>query len=170
MITGLSALTSSFAASRDGAGIALRRRDLREASGWRASRAPGCGSSCISVSSDQQHRRHRRRHRDLVGAHRGFAEMRAASRRVVPFDEIAHHARRHPAPNAPIRTPRRALGGVDGVADHHEDRHAVASGVVERHRGVLQADRAVRQRQHRLAFDLGIAVRHRDRHFLVACR
>ena len=114
----------------------------------------------------EKHRRHRRRHRDLVGAHRGFAEMAERTRQVVPLDEVAHHRagvlhRVHPFAAG------RTLGGVDGVADHHVDRRAVAPGVVERHRGMLQADGAVGEGQQRLAFDLGVAVRHRDRGFLV---
>ena len=43
-----------------------------------------------------------------------------------------------------------------------------AVGVVDRHGGVLQADGAVRHDHHRLAFDLGVAVRHGDRGFFVA--
>ena len=70
----------------------------------------------------------------------------------------------HPVPA------RRAFAGVDRIPHHHVDRHAVAPRIVERHRGVLQADSAVRQNQHRLAFDLGIAIRHGDRCFFMhAC-
>ena len=54
---------------------------------------------------DEEGRRHRRRHGDLVGAHRGIREMLERHRRVVPLDEVAHQSRRHPAPHAP--RPRR---------------------------------------------------------------
>jgi hypothetical protein len=62
---------------------------------------------------------------------------------------------------------RRALVGLDDVSDHDVDRHAVAPGIVERHRGVLQADHAVAHHGHRLAFHLGIALRDVDRDLLV---
>ena len=64
--------------------------------------------------------------------------------------------------------PRPALRGIDrpGGAEH-EDRHAVAPGVEDRHRRVHQPDIAVHDRAHRAAGRLGIAVRDRDRVLLV---
>ena len=62
-----------------------------------------------------------------------------------------------------LGTPGGAMRGVEVVAADHDDRHAVAPGVVDRHRRVLQADGAVAEHHHRLAFDLEVAVRHRDR-------
>ena len=59
------------------------------------------------------------------------------------------------------------MRGVEIVAADHDDRHPVAPGVVDRHGGVLQADRAVAQRHQRLAGDLEVAVRHADGGFLV---
>ena len=47
------------------------------------------------------------------------------------------------------------------------DRHAVAPGVVDRHRRVLQTDGAMARHGHRLAFDLGVALRHGDGDVLV---
>ena len=38
----------------------------------------------------EKHRLLRRRHRDLVGAHEGFGEMRQRHRVVVPLGEVAH--------------------------------------------------------------------------------
>ena len=61
----------------------------------------------------------------------------------------------------------RALVRLDDVAAHHDDRHAVAPGVVHRHGGVLQADHAVADHGDRLAFDLGVALRHVDGDLLV---
>ena len=61
----------------------------------------------------------------------------------------------------------RALVGVEGVAGEDEHRHAVAERVVDRHRGMLQTDRAVHAGEQRLVLDLGVAVRDRDRGFLV---
>jgi len=61
----------------------------------------------------------------------------------------------------------RTIGGVEIGAADDDDRHAVAPGIVDRHRSVLQADGAVAQGQERLAGGLEVAVRHRDRRFLV---
>ena len=55
------------------------------------------------------------------------------------------------------RTAARAIGVV---ADDHIDGHAIAVGVVNGHGCMLQTDVAMDQRHHRLAFDLGVAVRH----------
>ena len=59
------------------------------------------------------------------------------------------------------------MRGVEIVAADDEHRHAVAPGVIDRHGGVLQADRAVDQRHDRLAGRLEIAVAHGDAGFLV---
>ena len=82
---------------------------------------------------------------------------------MIPLDEVADHG-----------------GHVDRVVRGHDaavveahgdvDRHPVGVGVVDRHRGVLQADRAVEQRHHGLALDLGVAVRHGHGRFLVQTR
>jgi hypothetical protein len=53
------------------------------------------------------------------------------------------------------------------VAGEDVDRHAIAVGVVDRHRRVLDADGAVAEHGHRLAFDLEVAVRHRHRRLFV---
>ena len=58
--------------------------------------------------------------------------------------------------------------GVERVAQDDVDRHAVAPGVVDRHGGVLQSDRAVGKDAERLALDLGVSVRHSHRRLLVA--
>ena len=50
----------------------------------------GIGFSCSSASSDEKYRPHRRRRRDLVGAHRRLGEMLERSRLIVPFGEVAH--------------------------------------------------------------------------------
>ena len=60
-----------------------------------------------------------------------------------------------------------ALVGFDDVADHHVDRYPVAPGVVDRHRGVLQADRAMAGHGHRPALDFCVALRHGYRDLLV---
>jgi len=64
-------------------------------------------------------------------------------------------------------SPPGALVGLDDVPDHDIDRHAVAPGIVERHRGVPQAHHTVAHHGHRLAFHFGIALRDLDRDLLV---
>ena len=93
--------------------------------------------------------------------------MRQRDRQIVPLREVAHHRRRILHAVVPFHA-RHALRRVDGVAENDVDRHAVAVGVVDRHGGVLQPDRAMREHQQRLAFDLGVAVSHGDRRFFVA--
>ena len=46
------------------------------------------------------------------------------------------------------------------VAGDHQHRHAIIVGLVNRHGRVLNSDGAVQQREHRLAFGLGVTVRH----------
>ena len=53
------------------------------------------------------------------------------------------------------------------VAEDHVHGDAIAPGVIDRHRGVLQADGPVRHDGERLAFGLEIAVRHGDRRLFV---
>ena len=60
-----------------------------------------------------------------------------------------------------------ALVRVDDIADHHDHRRAIAEGVVHRHRGMLQTDRAVAQHRQRHAFHLGVAMRHRRGDFFM---
>ena len=54
------------------------------------------------------------------------------------------------------------------IADHKVNRDTIRVGVVDRHRRVLRTYGAVQQRHDRFAFDLRIAVRHRDRRLFVA--
>ncbi|MEA2824075.1 MAG: hypothetical protein QOF03_557 [Alphaproteobacteria bacterium] len=85
---------------------------------------------------------------------------------VVPFDEVAYHrgvVLRGMDPDHLVA----ALGGVERIADEQEHRHAIAERVVDRHGGMLQPDRAMGADQHRLVLDLGIAMRERDRGFLM---
>jgi len=119
----------------------------------------------LQVGIDREdHRTHRRGRRDLVAAHAGFGEMlERAGRR--PFDEIAHHGDvvlRGMHPMDGVLAPRR----IESVADDHEHRHAVAEGVVNRHRRVLQP--TVRGRRRGEACSLsGVAMRDGDRGFLM---
>ena len=107
----------------------------------------------LQIAVEHEHdRRHRRRERDLVRAHGRFGEVRERPRACRPTSCSRAPSRRRPARRG---TTRRAAAnrGVAVVADDQVDRHAVAPGVVERHRGVLQADGAVRHHGERLALD-----------------
>ncbi len=144
----------------DRARIRLRRHHLGELGNAQALRVGDRVLLQLGIEREEN-RRHRRRGRDLVGAHGRFREMLERGRLVVPFDELAHERRRIEGRMHPFGAGR-ALVGFQDVADHDVDRHAIAPGIVERHRGVLQADHAVAHHGHRLAFHLGVAVRHGD--------
>jgi hypothetical protein len=60
-----------------------------------------------------------------------------------------------------------ALVGLDEGAADDVDRHAIAPSIVHGHGGMLEADDAVADHGQRLAFDLGVAMAHRHRDFLV---
>ncbi len=53
------------------------------------------------------------------------------------------------------------------VAGDHQHRHSVIVSLINRHRRVLNSNGAVQQRQHRLAFGLGITVSHGHRRFFM---
>ena len=107
-----------------------------------------------------------RRHRDLVRTHEGLREMLQRDWRVVPLGEISHQ-RVDVLRGVDGRHPRRPMRGIEIVAADHDQGYAIAPGVVDGHRCMLQADRAVTERHQRLAGDLEVAVRHGDRGFLV---
>ena len=56
--------------------------------------------------------------------------------------------------------PGHALHGISVIPDEQNDRHAVTKSAVNRHRGVLQADRAVCVNRHGFAFNLEVTVCH----------
>ena len=77
---------------RHRARIALRRhrsRQLRDVE----FRVIGNRALLQLAVRNQQHRRHRRRHGDLVGPHGGLREMIQRDRHVVPLGAIAHDGR-----------------------------------------------------------------------------
>ncbi len=61
------------------------------------------------------------------------------------------------------RHPRRPMRGIEVVAADDDHRHAVAPGIVDAHRRMLQADGTMHQSHQGLAGDLEVAVRHADR-------
>ena len=115
---------------------------------------------------DDEHRPGRLRAGKRIAAHGRLGEMLQRHRIVVPLDEVAHGRRAvlHGVKPLDAGPPFFDSAGVAGKEQH---RNAVAVGVVDRHRGVLRADGAMHDRGHRLAGNLGVAVRHSDRHFLV---
>ncbi len=147
--------------------IALRRRGRHVARDIRLAAAVVPHRLLLEPGVERdRHRSVGRGHRDLVGANEGLREVLQRDRRVVPLGEIAHQRvdvlrrveRRH------VGRPRR---GVEVVAADHDHRHAVAPGVVDRHRRVLEPDDVVHRRGHRLALGARVAVRHRDGDLLV---
>ena len=145
--------------------ISLRRNYL----GWfRNSQRLGIADRIfLQLGVEREHDgRHRRRGRNLVGAHRRFSEVLQRGRLIVPLDEIAHDRGRVDGGVHPFGVCA-ALVGFDDVAAHGDHRNAVAPGVVQRHGGVLQADHAVANHGHRLALDLGVALRHVHRDLFV---
>ncbi len=115
----------------------------------------------------QQHRSHRRRHGDFVSAHRGFGKMLQRSGLVVPFRVIADHRGGVLHAVRPLAVSGIARERVQIVGDDDIHRHAIAKRVVDGHRSMLQANRAVRKNAQRLALDLGIAMSHGHRRLFV---
>ena len=95
--------------------------------------------------------------------------MRQRNRRIVPLGVIADHRGGVLHGMRPLDVTA-SPGAVGDVAEDDVDRDAIGVGVVDRHRRVLQADRAVGHHHHRLALDLGVAVGHGHRRLLVAAR
>ena len=148
----------------EGGAIALRRARARE---LRDAKASLVDRLFLKVDvGHHQHRLARRRHGDLERAMRRLGEMLQRHRIVVPLHVVAHDERRVLHRMVPLGA-RPTLGRVEPVAGEHHDRHAITPGVVDAHRGMLQADGAMHQHAHRLARRLGVAVRHRHRRFLV---
>ena len=166
-MTGCSAATSRFARSAT-ADMSPAGAEVGDSFGTRSDRrsSSAIGSSWSTASAIEHDRAVRRRHRDLVGAHAGLREVSERHGHVVPLDVIAHHRGGVLHAVGPLDvTP--APAHVEDVAEDDVDGHAVGVGVVDRHRRVLEAHGSVRHHQHRLAGDLGVAVRHGDRRFLV---
>ena len=86
---------------------------------------------------------------------------------IVPLDVVAHLLTLHVRGVHPVdpRTPLRRVHRAGSAEQQH--RNPVAPGVVDRHRGVLEADDVVQRRRHRPARRLRVAVGERDRDLLV---
>ena len=80
---------------------------------------------------------------------------------VIPFREVTND--RGSVLSAVIPLRGASDGAIDVVADDDVYRNAITPRVVDRHCGVLQTHRAMRQHRQRLAFNLEIAVAHGDR-------
>ena len=102
-----------------------------------------------------------------VGAQHRLAGRARRGRLVVPLGEVADDRALVGGGVDPV-DPRPALHRVHrACCSQDQNGHAVAPGVEDRHGGVEQADVGVHRGAHRLAGDLGVAVRDRDRGFLV---
>ena len=100
-------------------------------------------------------------------AQHGLARGGGRGGLVVPFG-VAAHQRALIARGVDPVDPGPPLRRVDRTGGaEHDHRHAVAPGVEDRHGGVHQPDIGMHRRRHRAAGDLGIAMRDRDRAFLV---
>ena len=167
-ITGCLALRSSSAALADASAgaAALATGGMKRAASIGGSGSASFASCMLGVEIDVS-RPARRGVGDPGGAQDRFARGGGRGRLVVPFG-VAAHQRALVARGVDPVDPRPALDGIDrpGGAEH-DHRHAVAPGVEDRHGGVHQADIGMHRRRHRLAGDLGVAVRDRDRAFLV---
>ena len=149
--TGFSAATSSFATSATAA-ISPAGGDDSVSFGIR-SRSSERDRRLLQIAvGHQQDRPVRRSQRDLIGAHRGLGEVRQRDRQIVPLGVIAHHRDRILRAVIPLdsRPPR---GGVDGVPKNDVSGRPRGVRVINRHRRVLQSDRAVGHHGQRLAFD-----------------
>src|SRR5207245_2342516 len=60
-----------------------------------------------------------------------------------------------------------APGAVQDISQNDVNGYAIRIRVVDGHGCMLQSDRAVRHDHHELAFDLRVAVSHRDRRLLM---
>ena len=113
---------------------------------------------------------HRGRHRNLVGAHGRVRKLPQRDRRIVPFRVVADHRAGilHGMGPLDVASTPRSIRNISND-DVHWD--AIGIGVVDCHRRVLQSNSAVRHDHHRPAFDLRVAVGHRNRRlFMAACQ
>ena len=151
---------------RHGRGVASRRARQRQLRDAQPRPVPGGILLEITVG-DQNDRRHRHGHGDLVGAHGRFGKMRQRDRCVVPLDVVANHRRRVLNAMIPFH-PRPAIIGVQGIAEHDVDGNPRNERVVNGYRGVLQPNRPVGHGHHRFAGHAEIAVGEGNRRFFVA--
>ncbi len=122
----------------------------------------------FGVGGDE-HRSRRLRTGQRIAAHRQLGKMLKRHWIIVPLDEVAHRG------GAVLHTvepfdPGPAFVERTGVSGKNHDGNAVAVGIIEGHGRMLGAHRSVHDGCHRLAGDLGIAMRHADRDFLVHAR
>jgi hypothetical protein len=168
-MTGFSAFTSILAEFLGHCVSVARRRSRHHVISGCGSRRSSAdvGSSCSAPSATMHHGlmggviailyKRARRTRRSAGARPAYRPTWCSR---APWRGILHAVRPFDVAAAPW--PHRSMLPRIG------NRDAVGVSVVDGHRSVLQAHRAVRHHHHRLAFDLGVAVRHRHRRFFVA--
>jgi hypothetical protein len=113
----------------------------------------------------------RRRHRHLEGARQHLVDLVGKLQLIVPFDDLAHHARlvEHLLRPLDVARARAEMAGLRQrrASGHEHHRHIVARRVDQRVDGVAGADIGVHHHRLRLARDHVDAVRHGDRRRLV---
>ena len=132
----------------------------------RSVRDPGFLQSAIGR---QRYGSHRRCHGDFVGSHGGFRKVGQRTGRIVPLHKVADQSCRVLGSMRPFRS-RPPFSSIDGITHDHEDRRVGSECVVNRHRGVLYANRWVHHRRHGLACNSGVAVSYSYRGLFVAAR
>ena len=78
----------------------------------------------------------RRRHGDLVGANGGLREMRQRDGEVVPLGIVADHGGRVLGAVIPLHAGA-PLVGVNGIANHNDNRRPARPGIIDAHGGML---------------------------------
>ncbi len=150
-------------------GVGRRRAGNRRHEALRIDRRHGLGELFLlhaGVEIDVN-RPARRGIGDPGGAQNRFARGGGRGGLVVPFG-VAAHQRALVARGVDPVDPRPALDAIDGPGGaEQQHRHAVAPGIEDRHGAVHQADIGMHRGSHRLAGDLGIAVRDGDGALLV---
>ena len=95
--------------------------------------------------------------------------MRQRLRIVIPLCEVAD-GRAYVLRSVEPLHAAPPLRPIRDVARNDDHRRLVAIGVINRHGRMLDPNRPVCRGEHRLALDLGVAVGHRHRGFLVHAR
>ena len=132
----------------NGSGVALGRRCPGEPRDGQLVTLHGrLDQIVVQVDND---RSHGRCDRDLVGPDRGLGKVLGRTGCIVPLCKIPQYLHRVLGGVDPVHQ-RPAIVETAVVPSEYEQRYAVAPGVVDRHGGMLKADRAVCQHRHGLA-------------------
>ena len=118
----------------NGGPVARGRRGERE---FRNARRRAWHRIALNLGvADDEHGALGRRHRDVVGSHRGLGKMAQRQRLIIPLGVVANQRAQVLGAVHGLHT-RIAPRAVGVVSDHHIDGHSIAVRVVDGHRGVL---------------------------------